>query len=79
MVQCLFKNEVVVGWSPVAVTKTSDIALFSRKEFLDIQAKTECRFTVKRVRDIIKTYSQLQRKGKYSQLSAINWSVWPNG
>ena len=28
------------------------------KEFLDIQATIECRFTLKRVRDMIRTYSQ---------------------
>ena len=29
----------------------------SSKEFLDIQAKTECGFTLKRVRDKIRTHS----------------------
>ena len=29
----------------------------SSKEFLDIQATLECRFTLKRVRDMIITYS----------------------
>ena len=31
---------------------------FPPKEFLDIQATIECGFTLKRVRDIIRTYSQ---------------------
>ena len=31
----------------------------SSKEFLDTQANIECRFTLKRVRDMIRTYSQL--------------------
>ena len=31
----------------------------SSKEFLDIQATIECRFTLKRVRDMIIVYSQL--------------------
>ena len=31
----------------------------SSKEFLDIQANIECRFTLKRVHDMIRTYSQL--------------------
>ena len=30
------------------------------KEFLDIQATIECGFTLKRVRDMIRTYSQFQ-------------------
>ena len=48
---------MVVGSNPVAVTETSDFAPVSSKEFLDIQATIECGFTLKRVRDIIKTYS----------------------
>ena len=49
---------MVVGSSSVAVTETSDIASVSSKdkEFLDIQAITECKFTMKRARDMIITY-----------------------
>ena len=36
----------------------SDFAPASSKEFLDIQATIECGFTLKRVRDMIRTYSQ---------------------
>ena len=43
---------MVVGSSLVAVTKTSDFAPVSSKEFLDIQATIECGFTLKRVGDI---------------------------
>ena len=32
----------------------------SSKEFLDIQATIECVFTLKRVHDMIRTYSQLK-------------------
>ena len=39
------------------------------KEFLGIQAIIECGFTLKRVRDMIKTYSQMYRTDKYSQHS----------
>ena len=45
----------------------------------DIQANTECGFTLKCVRDMIITYSQMQRTDKYSQNSSIIWSVLPNG
>ena len=48
---------MVVGSNPVAVTSPSDFAPASSKEFLDIQATIECGFTLKRVRDMIKTYS----------------------
>ena len=51
----------------------------SSKEFLDIQAIIECGFTLKRVRDMIKTYSQMHRTDKYSEHSSIIWPVWPNG
>ena len=50
---------MVVGSSPVAVTKNSDIAPVSSKEFLDTQATIECGFTLKQVRDMIRTYSQV--------------------
>ena len=56
---------MVVGSSPVAVTSTSGSARVSSKEFLDIQAIIECGFTLKRVRDMIRTYSQMHRKDKY--------------
>ena len=46
-----------MGSNPVAVTSPSDFAPASSKEFLDIQATIECGFTLKRVRDMIKTYS----------------------
>ena len=48
------------------------------KEFLDIQATIECRFTLKRVRYIIITYSQMHRTEKYSQHSSIIWPIWLN-
>ena len=37
---------------------TSDIPPVSSKKFLDIQATTECRFTLKRECDMIRTHSQ---------------------
>ena len=49
---------MVLGSSPVAVTSLSDFAPASSKEFLDIQATIECGFTLKRVRDMARTYSQ---------------------
>ena len=47
---------MVLGSSPVAVTSPSDFAPASSKEFLDIQATIECGFTLKRVRDMTRTY-----------------------
>ena len=51
----------------------------SSKEFLDIQATIECGFTLKRVRDMIITYSQMHRTDKFSQHSSIIWPAWLNG
>ena len=79
MVECSFMNYVVVGSNPVAVTSLSDFAPASSKEFLVIQATIECGFTLKRVRDMIKTYSQMHRTDKYSQHSSIIWAAWLNG
>ena len=39
----------------------------------------ECGFTLKRVRDMTRTYSQKHRTDKYSEHSSIIWPVWPNG
>ena len=36
--------------------KTSDFVPASSKEFLDIQATIECGFTLKRLRDMTRTY-----------------------
>ena len=44
----------------------------------DIQATIECGFTLKRMREIIRTHSQMHRTDKYSQHSPIIWPVWPN-
>ena len=53
---------MVLGSSPVAVTSPSDFVPASSKEFLDIQATIECGFTLKRVRDMTRTYSQTNKK-----------------
>ena len=51
----------------------------SSKGFLGIQATIECGFTLKRVRDMTRTYSEMHRTDKYSQHSSIIWPVWLNG
>ena len=50
----------------------------SSKEFLDINATIEHGFTLKRVGDIIRTYSLMHRTDKYSQNKSIIWPVWLN-
>ena len=70
---------MVLGASPVAVTSPSDFATASIKEFFDIQATIECEFTLKRVREMTKTYSQMHRTDKYLEISSMIWPVLPNG
>ena len=64
MIECFFTNYVVVGSSPVAISKPSDFLTILRKEFVDIQVTTECAFTLKEVRDMTRTYSPSQRTDK---------------
>ena len=47
----------------------SDTTSVLSKEFIDIQATVQFRFTMKRVRDMTRTYGQMQSTDKYSQLS----------
>ena len=49
---------MVVDSSLAAVTQASDMVHVMSKEFLDIQANIECGLTLKRVHDMINTYSQ---------------------
>ena len=69
---------MVVDLGPVKIISTVDIATVSSKQFLNIQANIECGFTLKRLRDKRRTYSQMNRKDKFSQFSSIIWSAWPN-
>ena len=43
---------------PLQSSNTSDIEPVSSKAFLDIQATIECGLTLKRVRDMMRTYIQ---------------------
>ena len=58
---------------------TLDIAPVSSKQFLDIQVSLECGFTLKRVRGMVRTHSQMHRTDKYSQHSSVIGPVWLNG
>ena len=50
-----------------------------KQRLLDVQATRECGFTLIYVRNMTRTYSQMQRKDKYSRLSSIIWPIWLNG
>ena len=53
--------------------------LLQARSSLTFRQTIECRFTLKLVRDMIITYSQMHRTDKYSQHSSIIWPVWLNG
>ena len=46
---------------------------------LTFRQTVECGFTMKHVRDMIITYSQMHRTDKHSQRRSIIWPVWLNG
>ena len=67
---------MVLGSSSTAVTLTSDSVPLSSKEFLDIQATTECRFILKRIHNMIRTYSlKLNGRTKEGLSKRYNISV----
>ena len=71
MVECSFRNKLVVGSNPVAFTKNLDIAPALDRVLLDIQTTVERRFTLKLERDMIITNSQMHLTDKYSQHNLI--------
>ena len=79
IVECSFRNYVVLRSRPVPVTSPSDFDSASSKDFLDIQATIECGFTLKGVRGMTITYSQMHRTDKYTEHSSIIWPVGSNG
>ena len=62
---------MILGSGAVPVTSTSDFAPALCKEFLDFQATIYCGFTLKRVRDMTRTYSQIHRMDKYSEYNHL--------
>ena len=71
------------GW--VFVCELSGCGFDSRCSFLNFRYGTcfeqgiECRFTLKLLRDIIKSYSQMNRTDMCSKDSSIIWPAWLNG
>ena len=61
---------------PLQPIKTWDISPVWSKEF---QATIESGFTLKHVRDMIRTCTQMHHTDKYSQHSSVIWPVWLNG
>ena len=73
-------NSIVAWMSRTPCLKqVYNFASASSKKFLDIQATTECGFTLKHARDMRRTCSKMQRGDTYSQHSSIIWPVRLNG
>ena len=53
--------------------------LFRTRSSLTFRATIKCGLTLKHVRDMMRTYSQMHRTDKYSQCSSIISPVWLNG
>ena len=64
-----------VGSCSIAVTETSYFEAVWSKELFGIQAIIERGFTLRSVRDIIRTYTQVHRTDKYSRHSSIIWPL----
>ena len=58
--------------------KLQILRLFGAKEFLDIQAAMECRFTLKRKCDMVIKPSQICSTNKYCKHNSICQQVWRN-
>ena len=54
------------------------MALVWSKEVFDNQTNIECGFTLKRVQEMTRTYSQMNRTDKFWLFSSIVYQVWPN-
>ena len=59
---------MLVGSIPFYTYLTSDIAPVLSKEFLDIQATMECEVTLKRLDDLLGTYSHKMRYLIYDRI-----------
>ena len=64
---------MVVFWSPVAVSETSDVAPVPSKDLLDIHTTKVREHTLAGVRDVITTYSQMHYTYNFSEHSSFIW------
>ena len=64
---------------PLLSLKLQIWRLLRARSSLTFRQAIECRFSLKLVRDMIITYSQIHLTNKYSKHSSIIWPVWLNG
>ena len=69
LVKCWLRNKIIVGSRLIAVTETSNLAVALSNETLNNKRTKHYGFNTKFVRDMTKTYSQMDCKDKYSHLS----------
>ena len=50
-----------------------------KRSYKSSDCNLECGFTLKRVCDMTRTYSQMHRTDKHSEHSSIIWQIRPNG
>ena len=62
-------------WVPLLSLKPQIWRLLQARNYLIFRQTVDFRFTLKLVRDMIITYSQMHRTDKYSQHSSIIWPV----
>ena len=74
-VRCIWRYVIIASPMRMRVNPHSVVAWMSRKCLLDAGAN----ITVKRIRDVITTCSQLHGTDMYSEHSSNIWSIWPNG
>ena len=66
-------------WMSLLSLKLQIWHLLWARSFLTFRQTVECGFTLKLIREMIITYSQMHRTDKNSQHSSIIWPVWLNG
>ena len=80
-VRCIWLYVIIMSRTsfPLLSLKLQIWRLLRARSSLTFRQTIECGFTLKLVRDMIITYSQMHRTDKYSQHSSIIWPVWLNG
>ena len=65
-----------LGSSPIRVISTSNIPPVWSIELFDIQETIECKFNLKQVHDMIRTYGQMHRTDNHSEFYICNIYIY---
>ena len=66
-------------WLYIIIISRTRFGVHLRSIVEEMSRNSLCAFTLKRLRDMIITYSQMSRADKCSQHGATVWPVWLNG